>query len=134
MTTFIDLPINGEHLSQIPILKKTKLMYVNTYSTSTLMSRDPSEKSTETRVVQHSWHAIIIKTHSSVSCNTRSRHTTPVSILTQCTIPRICNFALLVQNWTIFAVEMPSTVSTSHSKFQLNHTRCFQDINFQKLA
>ena len=43
----------------------------------------------------------------------------------------ICNFVL---QWTIFAVEMPSTVTSPHSKFQLNHTRRYQDMNFQNLA
>ena len=35
---------------------------------------------------------------------------------------------------TVYAVEMPSTISTPHSKFQLNHSRRFRDMNFQKLA
>jgi len=33
------------------------------------------------------------------------------------------NFVLLVWNQTIFAVEIPSTISTPHLKFQLNHAR-----------
>ena len=49
-------------------------------------------------------------------------------------ILHIRNFVLLVRNWMIFAAEMPSTISTPHSKFQLNCARRFRDINFQKLA
>ena len=78
-----------------------------------------------------------IKTHGSVLCGPRSRHATPVDILTGRTIKWfscICNIVLLVQNQMIFAVEMPSTVSTTHSKFQLSRPRCFWDMNFQKLA
>jgi len=33
-----------------------------------------------------------------------------------------------------FCWEIPSTVSTPYSKFQLNHAKCFHDINFQILA
>jgi len=80
---------------------------------------------------------VVIKTHGSVSCGPRSRHATPASILTGRTkmqFSRIRNFMLLVQNRMIFAVEMPSTVSTPHSKFQLNCARSFRDMNFQKLA
>jgi len=44
------------------------------------------------------------------------------------------NFVLLVRNQTIFAVEMPSNVSTSHTKFKINRDRRFRDMNFQKLA
>ena len=78
-----------------------------------------------------------IKTHGSVSCGPRNRCATPVSILTGRTImrfSRICTFVMLVRNRTIFAVEMPSTVSTPHFKFQLNRARHFRDMNFQKLA
>jgi len=39
---------------------------------------------------------------------------------------RICNFVLLVRNQTIFAVEMASTISTPHSKFQLNRPRQYE--------
>jgi len=39
----------------------------------------------------------------------------------------ICNFMLIVRNRAIFAVEMPSTVSTPHSKFQVNCTRRFRN-------
>jgi len=77
---------------------------------------------------------LLIKTHGSVSCGPRSRHTTPASILTGRTImqfSRMHNFVLLVQNWTVFAVQMPASVSTSHSKFQLNRARRFRDISFQ---
>jgi len=35
----------------------------------------------------------------------------------------------LQRNQLIFAVEMPANIITSHSKFQLNHAKCFQDIN-----
>jgi len=77
---------------------------------------------------------LLIKTHGSVLCSPRSQRAIPMSILTGRTIMRIRNFVLLVQNWTIFAVQMPATVSTPHSKFQINCTRGFQDINFQKLA
>ena len=41
---------------------------------------------------------------------------------------------ILVRNWMIFAMEMPSAVSTLHSKFQLNCARRFRNINLQKLA
>ena len=78
-----------------------------------------------------------IKTHNSVSCGQRSQRATPVSKLTGRTMMQfscICNFMLLVQNWTIFAVEISSTVSTPHSKFQLNRARRLWDMNFQKLA
>jgi len=45
------------------------------------------------------------------------------------------DFIILVStSYTIYAVEMPSTVSTPHSKVQLNRTRGFQSINFQTLA
>jgi len=75
-----------------------------------------------------------IKTHgTSVSCGPRSRRTTPVSILTGRAIMRlscVCNFVLLVRNRTIFAVEMPSTVNTPHSKFQLNHARVWTSKNW----
>jgi len=77
-----------------------------------------------------------IKTHSSVLCGPRSWRTTPVSILTGRTIMQfshIHNF-MLERNRTIFAVEMPSTGSTPHFKFQLNCARRFRDMNFQKLA
>ena len=36
---------------------------------------------------------------------------------------RIRNIVLLVQNRTIFAVQIPATVSTPHSKFQLHFNR-----------
>ena len=80
---------------------------------------------------------LIMKTHGSVSCGPRSWSATPVRILTERTIirfSRIFNFVMLERNWTIFAVEMPSTVSTPHFKFQLNRARHFRDMNFQKLA
>ena len=76
-------------------------------------------------------------TRFSVSCGPRSQHATPISILTGRTIMQfscIRKFLLLVQNWTIFAVKMPSTISTPHFKFQLNHAKRFWDMNFQKLA
>jgi len=60
-----------------------------------------------------------------------------MSILTGKTITQFSlmrNFVLLKRNSTIFAVEMSSTISTPHSKFQLNCARHFQDINFQNLA
>jgi len=40
----------------------------------------------------------------------------------------------LQQNQLIFVVEMPANVITSHSKFQLNHTKCFRDMNLWRLA
>jgi len=66
-----------------------------------------------------------IKTHSSVPCGPRSRCATPMSILTRRTITQFsckCNFVLFVRNQAIFAVEMPSTVSTLHS-YTVNHAR-----------
>jgi len=33
-----------------------------------------------------------------------------------------------------FAVEMPANIITSHSKFQLNRAKCFQDMKPSKLA
>jgi len=73
---------------------------------------------------------LYIKTHYLVSCSPRSRRATPASILTGKTImqfSRMRNFVLLAQNRTIFAVQMPATVSTLHSKFQLIRARRFRD-------
>ena len=71
-----------------------------------------------------------------VSCGSRSRCAKPLSILTGRTIQfsHICHSVLLVQNRAVFAVEMPSTVSTPHSKFKVNCARQFRDMNIQKLA
>jgi len=66
----------------------------------------------------------------SVSCGPRSRRAKPAIILTGRTktqFLRIRNFVLLAQNQTIFAVEMPATVSTLYSNFQLNRARRFRD-------
>ena len=66
-------------------------------------------------------------THGSVSCGPRSWCATTMSILTGRTImqfSRIGNFVMLVRNW--MAVEVPSTTSTPHFKFQLNRARHFR--------
>jgi len=49
-------------------------------------------------------------------------------------LSRIHSSMTLQRNQMIFAVEMPANVITSHSKFQLNHAKCFRDINLRKLA
>jgi len=70
-----------------------------------------------------------IKTHGSVSCGPRSRCATPVSDYNCAQFLRIHSSVKLQQNQMIFAVEMLANVITSHSKFQLNQVRRFQDIN-----
>jgi len=46
----------------------------------------------------------------------------------------VCDFVVLVQKLGDFAVEMPSAVSTPHSKFQVNCARRFRDTNFKKIS
>ena len=79
-----------------------------------------------------------IKTHGSVSCGPKSQHATPLSILTKRTVTQfshICNFVLLVQNWAIFAVEMPYTVSSPYSKIQVSRARSvFLRYEFSKIS
>jgi len=88
---------------------------------------------TDRRCKGASWYQVWLESsHASVSCGPRSWHTTPVNIWTGRPITQflcIHNFVVLLQNSTIFAVEMPSTISTPHSKFQLNHSRRFWDMN-----
>jgi len=81
---------------------------------------------------QHKCYQVTLNNASNTSRYTVvcrvAQEASPLSILTGRTIMRflrIRNFMLVLRSRTIFAVEMPSTVSTLHSKFQLNCTRHF---------
>ena len=75
-----------------------------------------------------------IKTHGSVSCGSRSRRVTPVSILTgrkKTQFSHLRSSVLPLRNTTIFAVETPSTFSTPHSKLERNRFKRSRDIRLQ---
>jgi len=64
-----------------------------------------------------------------------ARHTS--ELLTGRTImpfSHICSSVTLQRNQLIFAVQRPVNVITSHSKFQLNRIKYFQDMNLRNMA
>jgi len=76
---------------------------------------------------------LYIKTH--VRPKKLARHTH--ELLTGRTIMQfscIRSSVTLQRHQLIFALEMPANVITSHSKFQLNHIKCFRDMSLQKFA
>ena len=78
-----------------------------------------------------------IKTHGSVSCGPRSRHATPVSILTGRTKTSFSHLCISVITYLIgtkFATPLPASQGSLHSKFEGNRSSHFRDTSCQSFV
>ena len=75
-----------------------------------------------------------IKTHGSVSCGSKIRRATPVSIMTgrtKTSFSHLCISVITYPIGTKFATQLPASQGSIHSKFEGNRSSHFRDTSCQ---